>query len=116
MITSTERHKLVSSRERGKRVITADIDFRVVEECCAVITAPFLVEAAKAEDLSKCNKTDDAAIIHCASADKGSTRAIATWGYLHKPSKRGMFKFNSSCSLDSIGNRGNLSMRSVNVN
>lgn len=65
MITSTERHKLVSSRDRGQRVLTADIDFRVVEECYAVITAPFLVEAAKAEDLSKCNKTDDAAIIHC---------------------------------------------------
>ena len=77
MITSTERHKLVSSRERGRRVLTADIDFRVVEECCAVITAPFLVEAAKAEDLSKCNKTDDAAIIHCASAAFVSTRAIA---------------------------------------
>ena len=47
MITSTERHKLVSSRERGQRVLTlADIDFRVVEECCAVITAPFLVGAA----------------------------------------------------------------------
>ena len=66
MITSTERHKLVSSRDRGQRVLTlAEIDFRVVEECCAVITASFLVEAAKAEYLLKCNKTDDAAIIHC---------------------------------------------------
>ena len=64
MITSTERHKLVSSRERDRSIL-AEIDFRGVEECCEIITAPFLVEAAKAEDLSKCNKTDDAAIIHC---------------------------------------------------
>ena len=100
MITSTERHKLVSSRERGNRVlILTDIDFRGVEECCAVITAPFLVEAAKAEDLSKCNKTDDAAIIHCASAAFVSTRAIATWGYLHKPSKRGCLNLTQAARL-----------------